>query len=316
MKILSKLLWLFLFLFLIIQLIISSDTIFYSINEAIVLWFYKVVPSLLPFFLICNFLINYGFIEIMSELLKPIMHLLKINENASFIFVMSIFTGSPGNAFYIREALSKKIITEHDATKVLMFSQFASPLFILGTVKLALNSFKASIWILIVTYLTNFILAFLFRNLYKVESKSPISFLNIKIQLNNTPFLSFGKVLSNSIKKTFDALIVILGSICFFYIITAIIQKYSFFPKPIYPFVTGILEMTQGINNVSLLNISLKMKAIFITIFLSFGGFSIHSQIISIISDTKIKYLPYLLARILHAIVAGGIMFFLFNYLR
>lgn len=309
MKIIVKLTWIFVFLFFIVELILSSTTIFNSVFEAINLWFYKVVPSLLPFFLFSNFLINYGFIEIMSELLKPIMTCFKINSNGAFIFVMSMLTGSPGNAFYINEALNKGLISEKDATKILMVTQFANPLFILGTINILINDFKVTLLILIITYLSNFILAFLFRNYNKNEDKSSISFVNIKNKLNDYSSISFGKVLSNSINKTFDTLIIILGSICFFYIITTIIKSSSIIPNNIYPYITGILEMTQGIYNISILEVTIKIKAFFITIFLSFGGFSIHSQVMSIINNTKIKYLPYLLARILHALVAGGLIF-------
>ena len=56
MKCLNKLLCLILFLFLTIELIVSSDLIMVTIKEAIHLWFYKVVPALLPFFLFSNFL--------------------------------------------------------------------------------------------------------------------------------------------------------------------------------------------------------------------------------------------------------------------
>ena len=55
MKCLNKLLCLILFLFLTIELIVSSDLIMVTIKEAIHLWFYKVVPALLPFFLFSNF---------------------------------------------------------------------------------------------------------------------------------------------------------------------------------------------------------------------------------------------------------------------
>ena len=102
MKCLNKLLCLILFLFLTIELIVSSDLIMVTIKEAIHLWFYKVVPALLPFFLFSNFLMNYGFIEITSEFAKPIMSFFKLNENAAFILMMSMLTGSPGNAFYIK----------------------------------------------------------------------------------------------------------------------------------------------------------------------------------------------------------------------
>ncbi len=314
MKCLNKLLCLILFLFLTIELIVSSDLIMVTIKEAIHLWFYKVVPALLPFFLFSNFLMNYGFIEITSEFAKPIMSFFKLNENAAFILMMSMLTGSPGNAFYIKEALKKGKLNEKEATKILMISQFASPLFILGTVRILLNDFKLSILILIITYITNFILAFLFQNFYASKESSSFSFFTLKRNFYQKETQSFGKTLSSSIKKTFDTLITILGSICFFYMITAIIQHNHLLPTSIMPYFSGILEMTQGINQVSLLNCSNHIKVFWITVFLSFGGFSIHSQILSLICDTKIKYFPYLVARILHAMIAGSIILILLCY--
>ena len=314
MKCLNKLLCLILFLFLTIELIVSSDLIMVTIKEAIHLWFYKVVPALLPFFLFSNFLMNYGFIEITSEFAKPIMSFFKLNENAAFILMMSMLTGSPGNAFYIKEALKKGKLNEKEATKILMISQFASPLFILGTVRILLNDFKLSILILIITYITNFILAFLFQNFYASNESSSFSFFTLKKNFYQKETQSFGKTLSSSIKKTFDTLITILGSICFFYMITAIIQHNHLLPTSIMPYFSGILEMTQGINQVSLLNCSNHIKVFWITVFLSFGGFSIHSQILSLICDTKIKYFPYLVARILHAMIAGSIILILLCY--
>ena len=48
---------------------------------------------------------------------------------------------------------------------------------------------------------------------------------------------------------------------------------------------------------------------------LSFGGFSVHMQVLGIISDAKIKYKPFLLARVLHAILSGGFAFILYQIL-
>ena len=73
--------------------------------------------------------------------------------------------------------------------------------------------------------------------------------------------------------------------------------------------INGIVEMTQGLKYVSLLNVSLKIKAILNAMIISFGGISVHVQIISIIKDSKIKYFPFLIARIIHAIISGLLIF-------
>ena len=71
--------------------------------------------------------------------------------------------------------------------------------------------------------------------------------------------------------------------------------------------------MTQGLKHISLLNISNNYKALLICMIISFGGLSVHTQILSIISDTKIEYKPFLLARIIHVIISFIICSFLLN---
>ena len=72
--------------------------------------------------------------------------------------------------------------------------------------------------------------------------------------------------------------------------------------------------MTGGLKYVSLLNISTNLKTIFTTMILAFGGLSVHTQVYSLIADTKIKYLPFLCARIMHVFLSGGIIFLLINF--
>ena len=121
---------------------------------------------------------------------------------------------------------------------------------------------------------------------------------NKRVNNNKT----IGSIISNSLINSINTLLLILGVVTTFLIISTIIDnnfKLSLFNKSI---LSGILEMTQGLKHVSLLNISNYYKAFLITGILSFGGLSVHTQIISIISDTNIKYLPFLLARLLHII--------------
>lgn len=309
MKLLFKFIVLLLLIFLMFQLLLYPNIIMNEIYNSIILWGTKIVPSLLPFFILSNFLMNYGFTSVLSEIFKPLMKLFKTNSNNAFIFIISIFTGSPSNAVFAKEAINNNLINYNDATKVLMFSHFVSPLFILGTIYSNLNNKIICIIILIITYITNIIIAFLFKNIYVNNDYLYPSFHNIKKNLSNK--ISFGKTLSNSIHKTFDTLLIILGSICFFNIILIILKHFFNLNDISYALLSGLFEMTQGINNVCLLNIPINIKATIITFFISFGGLSIHSQILSIISDTKIKYLPYLLARIIHAIIAGILVFIL-----
>ena len=72
--------------------------------------------------------------------------------------------------------------------------------------------------------------------------------------------------------------------------------------------------MTQGLKYISIQELPLKIKTIISTMFISFGGISVHMQIISILSDTKIKYFPFLIARVIHALMSGILIYLCFDF--
>jgi sporulation integral membrane protein YlbJ len=77
------------------------------------------------------------------------------------------------------------------------------------------------------------------------------------------------------------------------------------------PFVAGILEMTIGSQLISeyTTNVSLLWQLAFVSLFLGWNGLSIHAQVASVLSKSDIRYRPYLISRVLHAVLAFGLTF-------
>ena len=294
----------FILIIISILVLINSNIVINSIIYSTKIFNNKIFPSLFPFFILSELLINYGFIEFSSILFKPLMKLFKINSNCSFIFVMSMISGFPSSAKYTKDLYDKKYINSLEATKVLTFTHFSNPLFIIGFISLILNK-KIGLYILIIHYLTNIIIGLIFRKIIKTE-------INTNNKINNN-YQSFSNVLSNSIINGFKTLFLILGTMIVFLTITNIINEYIGLNPLLKGIFNGALEMTGGINTISNLNISLKLKSTLIGMILSFGGISVHMQIKSIISNTDIKYYPYLVARILHSALTGLIIFNLYD---
>ncbi len=262
-------------------------------------------------------MIEYGFIEVFKEILKPLTSLFKVNPNASFVLAMSILSGSPSNAKYTKELYKKGLLSKREAEKVLTFTYFSSPLFILGTLALTyLNHFKLGLLILTCHYLSNFFIALLFRKYSNEE------YTDKKIHLKQAFYhmyqiqkeKSIAVVIVKSIKEALDVMLLILGSVTFIFIITALLH--DFLPTNGYLNETskGILEMTQGLQAVSILSIPPFHKGMLSVMLLSFGGLSIYIQIISILADTDLNTLPFLIARILHAAFAGCLFLLFYEF--
>ena len=82
----------------------------------------------------------------------------------------------------------------------------------------------------------------------------------------------------------------LLGIVTIFLILNSFLQSMLNLPSLPQAILAGILEMTQGVKLISALEISELLKVIIITMILSFGGFSVHMQVLGIISDAKITF--------------------------
>lgn len=307
-------------IFFTIEILLTSDKVMASVEFSFSIWKNSIFPSLFPFFVVSEILINYGFVEFVSEIFRPIMNkLFKVSGESAYIFIMSLISGFPSSAKYIKEIHKKGLIDEKEGSKILMFTHFSNPLFIIGTISITfLNNKEVGLLILMAHYLSNIIIGLLFRNIsptknekYKFSLKKAIMMMSESRSKNNK---SFGEVLSNAIINTVNTLLLILGTVTIFLIITTIIDKIININPYYQAILNGTLEMTQGLKYISILDLPLKIKTIISVMFISFGGISVHCQIISIISDTKIKYYPFLLARIIHALLSGLLVFFTFDW--
>lgn len=270
------------------------------------IWKKNIFPSLFPFFILADLLINYGFVGILGKLLKkPIQSLFHLRSVCAFVIIMSLLSGFPSSAKYITKLYHEKIITLKEANHLITFTHFSNPLFILGTIFSLLNNQKICLCILFAHYGANFILGILLREKKQETTQS-------KFEQTKKPFVA---CFSNSIENTIHTLAYILGTITVFLVLTTVLFKYIDLPILLKNILRGFLEITQGIKYISAMDLSIHLKGLIITIFLSFGGLCIHMQVLGIIKDIKIKYSRYFFSRILHAIFASSLYLFFIIFL-
>lgn len=307
-------------LFTLFKILTASESILNSVSFSLNIFKNNVFPSLFPFFVLANILIKCGIPEFMGFLFKGVMNkFFKIKGICAFIFFMSIISGNPANAKYTRELYINGKINKYEATKILCFTCFSNPLFILGTVSiLFLNNKEAGLLILLCHYLGNLIIGFGMRGYHpsvkekeRFSLKKAINEMHLK-RINNKE--SFGEIITGSIISSIDTLLLILGVITMCLVFTTIFFNNLDLNSVFKSVLNGFIEMTQGLKYISLEAIPLKLKCILTVMILSFGGFSVHMQIMGILNDTDIKYLPFLCARICHAIISSILMYVLFDF--
>lgn len=291
-----------LILFFLLEIFNHSSIIINTIYQSSYIWFYNIVPTLFPIYIITDLLANYNGFYYLSKLFGKFMEkVFKMKKETSFIFLLSIISGFPSNSKYIKMMLDNKTINIKEANKLLTFTHFSNPLFIIESIGINfLHNKKIGLLILVIHYITNIIIGFFYRNYY-VNLDSIIILKKDKE--------SFVNCLTNSIYKTIKILLLLFGIITFFMLITSILKTNLKINSFILNIICGLLEMTQGIYYIASSNINIILKASIITFFLSFGGISIHMQVFSILKDYNLKYSNYLLARIFHGLISFSLVY-------
>lgn len=280
------------FLIIIISLLflyfslLNNKIINESIISSITLWVTKVFPSLFPMILLNNILIDYNLPYYITKLFKK-------KGLKYYVMILSLFSGSPSNAIIIKELYQNNSINLEDANKLLTYTFFSNPIFL--TTMLSLIFDMKTTWkLIIISYLSNIIISFIFKI-------KPNNLKNIKNKEHS---------ISNNINKTMTILIMILGTITFYILISTFVITLLNLNAINSLFIKGFLELTQGLNYLKDIHISLFLKELIAITFILFGGLSIHTQIKSILSDTNLSYKYFLYGRLLSIIIACLLFYF------
>jgi len=306
--------------------IISPSEMINSAKEGIALWSNIVLPSLFPFLILSDLIqksaITQVFEKLLSKIMKPIFNLPGISSLAIFLGMTG---GYPIGAKITSDLRNDNSLSETEAKRLIAFANNSGPLFISGAIGIGLYKNASIGFLLLIShYISALLVGILFRFYKKNEvisnSKKLIQFSFIKLS-------NLGETLTNTVKKAITTVTVIGGFIVIFSILTTILEKTglllaiskiimpSFEPDFSASIISGILEVTNGVNRIfQLPSIDLSQKLIVTSALIGFGGFSVHMQTLSVISNSDIGSYTYFLGKSMQSIFSGIITFLLLNY--
>lgn len=290
----QELLEVLIILFLYLGIFMRPELIMESGINSINIFKTKLFPSIFPFFLLANLILELGLADKISEKLNFIIKkLFHVEGISSFIIIISIISGFPSGSSYISSCYKDKLISKETANYLLTFTHFANPLFILGTCGLVLNNMSIAYKILIIQIIANLMLGIILR------PKEIISFKNSKNYSS-----SFLEALPKAITKAVNLLLFMLGSITFFMFFSKLLSEFLNLNAFFTVIMTGILDLTSGISIVNTLGLSRDLMGLIILSFITFGSFSVHIQVINNIKEQDLSYKYFFLGRIIETAIA------------
>ena len=268
-------------------MILDTKTIINGAQDGIALCLQAIIPSLFPFIILSG-IINSILLGKSSKLLYPLGRFTKIPQGTESILLLGILGGYPVGAQVISQAYRAGSISSNTAKRMLGFCNNAGPAFLFGMLSLIFSNSAIhwSLWIIhmISAIIVGYILP------HTMESSKTIQHNN-KITLN--------EALKNTIKNTS----VICGWVITFRIVISVCDKWILwrFPEDIAVLLSGLLELSNGC--ISLLNITdEKIRFIYASIMLAFGGLCVSMQTGSVTQDLGFGY--YFPGKILQALLS------------
>ena len=325
----------FTFLAFTFGLVMFSSSNLAAAKNGLALWANSVVPSLLPFFIATELLCSTNLVQTIGNALTPFMRpLFNVGGEGGFALIMGIISGYPTGAKIASRFRQDGICTKEECERLLSFTNNSGPLFIIGTVGLSMFGNTVIGFLLFVTHVLASITVGIIFRFWKYNSSS-IS-VNYKDSSNhviqkNVSLLNLGEVIGNSITNSISTILMIGGFVVLFSVIISILKASHFLQllasiiSPLFSFIgipaelsrhilTGILEITNGINGVASVHLKAISINIIVTAFLlGFGGVSVMLQVLSIISKTDLSPKPYIIGKILHGIIAAIYTFVFIN---
>lgn len=287
-----------------------------AVRDAIGLWAFSVLPSLLPFFICSNFIAETGFNLKLAELGEPVVRrAFKASGACAFPFIMSLASGYPVGVKILADLRLKGSLSKKEAEKGLSFCSTSGPLFMLGTVGVGMLMSETAGWIIAISHYAGAILnGIIFGRLMdrkSFEDKSSIEKFHIKKSAANSD-LNLNEALSNAIMDAISTLFLIAGYMAVFMMLIYYIKLSDIQAQPWF---SGLLELSVGCRDTAgYVYYTLMKKTVICTALISFGGACVLFQSISFLAKTDMSIIIFLLTKVNHAIISAGISYILCKF--
>ena len=279
------------------------ETAVAAARDGLTLWARAVAPALLPFFILSEMMIALGGAELLGRRLTPLMGpLFALPGTASLAVALGFCSGFPTGAMVTAALRRQGAVSAEEGGRLLAFTNNAGPLYVTAAVSSALLGCPEAAWLLAAGhYGINLLLGIALGRLHQRGGKR-------SQQAAREPkreALPLSALMKAAAQRAAANLMLIGCYMAFFSVAAALLTPEGLAPLP-RAAVSGILEMSLGINALAESGLPPDALLPLVGAELALGGASVQLQVLAMTADTDISPRLYLLSRPLHAALAFG----------
>lgn len=329
----------FVIIAIIVCLILFPHDGFHAALRGVSIWWDVLFPALFPFIVISEIMLGFGIVHFFGTLLDPMMRpVFRIPGIGGFVMTMGFAAGYPVAAKLTSQLWEQKLVNREEGERLVAFTTSSDPIFLIGAVSIGFfHDASLAIILAIAHYGGSLLIGLLMRFHGRKSTPTP------QVEQNKGGVLKrafetmhrarmtdgrpLGTLLTESILQSLRLIFVVGGLVVFFSVVLEILTSAQVM-NIFYVLINSLLTMTglphelsqavmNGLFEVTLgakaaggapADLALSSKVAIGAFILSWGGMSVHAQIVSLLSHTNMRYLPFLSARLLHAFLSAVIV--------
>lgn len=325
---------------LVFCIVLYPDQAFQASLQGLSIWWKLIFPSLLPFLVLSEMMIAFGFVHGLGVLLDPVMkRLFGIPGVGGWALAIGWTAGYPAGAEATAKLRKQQAIDRHEAHRLLALSHVSNPIFIVVVVGVGfLHQPQTGILLGVLHWgsalITGIILHVISPRHTKSSLKDNTTEQSLSSPNNHTPKRrwqlvieaieeahrsdgrTFGKLLGDTVSSAVQRLMMIGGYMMIFSIIAHLFH--FLLPFAIEPYwVQGFFEIHLGSYAFSQIQtLSTLVQMALLSGVLAWSGVCAHLQVRSLTQSTDMSHIFFIATRFLHAILAMIITFACWNPLQ
>lgn len=323
---------------LVVCIVLYPDQAFQASLQGLSIWWKLVFPALLPFLVLSEILIAFGWVHALGVLIDPLLRVLfRIPGVGGWAMSLGWTAGYPAGAVAAVKLRQQKALSRQEAQRLLALSHVSNPVFMIVVVGVGfLHQAELGLMIAIVHWSSIVITGLLLRwfappspepaperaALARSASVKGGMFARVRRMIeamrdaHRQDGRSFGKLLGEAVGSAVQTLLMVGGYMMIFSVVIQVVRLAV--PQEISRYaINGLFEINLGAHAVSTAPFASQMwQMALLGAILAWSGISAHLQVRSITRATDLSYASFLGARLLHAAVAFVLTFALWQPLQ
>lgn len=295
-----------------------AESLVYA-STGLILWFQKMIPTLLPFMILSGIMIRMNLTEKCVKFVHPLFHKIwGTSANGSYVMLMGMLCGFPMGARVIGELCKAGKLTEKEGGFLLAFCNNIGPVYFISFVMstLSLNGNYVPFFIMygvplaygaIIYRIQRFIgrCPFVYRKACRSATSGTFTTLRAAaLPAQSSPTLF--EAIDDAVVSGLIGIAKLGGYMVFFNLLNIMMKPFYALPERFLSLCNCLLEITSGISRAG------AGEWLMILILLPFGGFSCISQTYSMIKETDLSILQYFLHKCIQTSITALIYVFFY----